>query len=598
MNPTRQPLCIVHYAFCIAFAAFAAKAAVTWYAVDPMSERRYMPNAEPVGGHKGDPVRIVAAQGEYEPGSFVLTSDADEGKVVFSVSGLKSKDGAAIPASAIDLATVKVWYQAGNAWFSYFQDTSLKLCPELLLHDEDLVKVDEVKVANYARLTEKDGSVRYHWLTPPRNVENRIEDAARVGFNLDDAFLSMKENFQDAPAFAGATIAKGRYKQFFVTVHVATDAKPGLYEGEIRLRRRRDGADLGAIPLRLRVLPFQLPEPCTYADWNKEFRTWFCEYISLNAIEALNGGDRALAERQLRAILADFVRHNETIPSFAERVDRPEFAREAGMDLQHAVIGGMHLSWNRADMRYAARRLREKAERAAGKPLDGYACWGDEYGLGTLRKVREMVEIYHDEGFKFTINSRYGYAAGGYLADLYWPPFRPDLTSKEATEHFNNLGGGGYFGWYAQQHVGVENPAYIRRQYGLGPYRAGMSCNYNYAHHLGGWNDISKGLYRPMNFIYGCGGGCLDTLQWEAFREAIDDIRYATCLQRLARPLVNSSDTEARYAARKALQCLSDLDGDDYDLGATRLEIVRHILTLQECSGRLVAKPPLAAMRE
>ena len=92
-----------------------------------------------------------------------------------------------------------------------------------------------------------------------------------------------------------------------------------------------------------------------------------------------------------------------------------------------------------------------------------------------------------------------------------------------------------------------------------------------------------------MMFVYGCGGGCLDTIQWEAFREAIDDIRYATLLQRLARPHVASADVTARYAARKALQCLSDLDGDDYDLGATRLEIVRHILTLQRvCGGQSV----------
>ena len=63
MSHTRQSLCIVHCALCIAFAAFAAKAAVTWYAVDPMSERRYMPDAEPLGGLKGEPVRIVAAQG-------------------------------------------------------------------------------------------------------------------------------------------------------------------------------------------------------------------------------------------------------------------------------------------------------------------------------------------------------------------------------------------------------------------------------------------------------------------------------------------------------------------------------------------------------
>ena len=570
----------VRFAAVLGLAAFAAQAAVTWYAVDPMSERQYMPDAAPIGGLKGDPVRIVAAQGEYEPGSFVLASDANLGKVDFIVPDLRGEGGARIPAAEIDLKTVKVWYQAGNAWFSYFQDTGLKLCPELLLHDEDLVRVDTKKVANYARLTEKDGTVHWHWLTPPRAIENRTEDAPM--YRIDDAFLSMKENFKDAPAFAGATLEKGKFKQFLLTVHVPANARPGLYAGEIALRRRGGGEAVGSVPVRLRVLPFALPAPCTYQDWHKEFRTWFCEYVGLDHIRAVNGNDKALAERQLKAILADFVRHNETIPSFREATSRPEFAKEAGMDLRHAMFGNMLLSWNKAEMRFDARRLREKSERVAGAPLEGYAGWGDEYGLAILRGIRAMVKIYHEQGFRFPVNSRHGYAAGGYLADLYWPPDAPDLSSKNAVEHYNNLGGDGHFGWYANQHVGVENPAFVRRQYGLGPYRAGFGCNYNYAHHLQGWNDIAAEFYRPMMFVYGCGSGCIDTIQWEAFREAIDDIRYATLLQQLARPLANSTDVSARYAAKKALQCLSDLDGDDYDLGATRLEIVRHILALRE----------------
>ena len=579
MSHTRQSLCIVHCALCIAFAAFAAKAAVTWYAVDPMSERRYMPDAEPPGGLKGEPIRIVAAQGEYEPGSFVVTADANEGKVDFAVSDLKGEGESTIAASSLDLKTVKVWYQAGTSWFSYFQDTGLKLCPELLLHDEDLVKVDEERVANYARLDDGDGKFHYHWITTPRGVDPKG----------DDAFHSMKENFKDAPAFAGATVEKGRYKQFFLTVHVPDDAKPGLYTGEVRLRRRDGGTDLGAIPVRLRVLPFALPGPCTYFDWNKEFRTWFCSYISLDSIKAVNGNDEKLAQRQLAAVMENFARHNLRIPAYRNALGHPEAALAAGMDLQHAVLGGMKLSWSKAAMRHHARRTRARIESVTGKPLDGYLSFGDEYGLGMLKGLREMVRTYHEEGFKFPLNCHYGYSAGGYLADLYWPSVRPDLTSKDMTEHFNNLGGEGYFGWYAGQHTGVENPAFIRRQYGLGPYRAGLSANYNYAHRLQGWNDTAHETYRPMMLVYGCGDGCLDTLEWEAFREAIDDIRYATLLQQLARPLVGSPDVPKRYAARKALQCLSDLDGDDYDLGATRLEIVRHILALRECGAQPVA---------
>ena len=182
------------------------------------------------------------------------------------------------------------------------------------------------------------------------------------------------------------------------------------------------------------------------------------------------------------------------------------------------------------------------------------------------------------------INSRHGYSAAAYLADLFWPPVNPDSGSSTAVSKFNALGGDAYFGWYASQHVGVENPAFIRRQYGLAPYRAGFSCHYNYAHHLNGYNDVRGDTYKSMNFVYGDGNGVLDTLAWEAFREGMDDIRYATCLQQLAHPLVKAPALEARYAAKKALQLLADMNTDAFDLTTARLEMIRHILTLQTFS--------------
>ena len=83
---------------------------VVHYAVDPMSERQYLPDAYPVEGEAGAPVRIVAAKGEYEPGSFLLYALDDMGKVKLEVGDLRSKDGKVFPKDRIDLKTVKVWY--------------------------------------------------------------------------------------------------------------------------------------------------------------------------------------------------------------------------------------------------------------------------------------------------------------------------------------------------------------------------------------------------------------------------------------------------------------------------------------------------------
>jgi len=552
---------------------------VLYYNVPAMSETQYLPDAYPFDGEAGKPVRIISAQNEYEPGSFVLYPLQSFGKVSFEVSDLRSAEGTVFPKAGLDLKVVKVWYQNGNGWYSYFQDVGLKLCPELLLNDEDLIKVDTEKVANYARLTEKDGTVSYRWITPLREADNRTEDAP--GYRLDESFCAMKPNFQDSDTFRSATLDEGVFKQFFLTSHVKDDQKPGLYTGTITLTK--DGKTIGSIPVQLRVLPFSLPRPKTYFDVDKDYLAFFCEYISLEMIRQINGNDEDLAKEQLVSLLKNFVAHNEVMPNHREKYSHPEFAKEAGMDTSVFVSTVMELT-NLADMRFDARRKAEEHIREFGKVNGYYATWGDEYGLGTLRGIRPMVDIYKKAGFKFTINSRHGYSAGAYLADLFWPPVTPDFNTEVATAKLNSLGGDAYFGWYASQHVGVENPAFIRRQYGLGPYRAGFSCHYNYAHHLNGYNDIRGDTYKSMNFVYGDGKGVIDTLSWEAFREGMDDIRYATLLQQLAHPLTQSENLQARYAAKKALQLLADLNTDDFDLATSRLEMVRHIVALQAFS--------------
>lgn len=552
---------------------------VLHYSVPAMSETQYLPDVYPFDGEANKGIRIISAQNEYEPGSFLVYPLENFGKAQFEVSDLRSKDGTVFPKSELDLKTVKVWYQNGNGWYSYFQDNGFKLTPELLLNDEDLIKVDTQKVANFARLTGKNGKISYYWLTAPRKVDNRLEDAG--AYWIGESFYCMKPEFQDAPVFKGATLNEGEFKQFFLTAHVKDGQKPGIYNGNILIKK--NGRTIDQIPVTLRVLPFSLPKPKTYFDLNKDFLMFMCEYISLNKLRQLNGNDPALAEKQMVSLLKDFVRHNETMPNFGENYSRVDLAKEAGCDISTFVTTFMS-AHNAADRDFAIRRQVERHIRKFGK-IDGYyGTWGDEFGLSTLRQIRPMVEAYQKAGFRFTVNSRAGYQFGGYLADLFWPPMYPDHTTQRVANKYHFQNTDGYFGWYATQHVGVENPAFIRRQYGLGPYRAGLSCHFNYAHHLDGYNDQRGDTYKSMCLVYGSGSGVIDTIAWEGFREGMDDIRYATLLQQLARPLEKSKDLYARYAAKKALHFLAEMDTDDFDLTTARLEMIRHILTLQKFS--------------
>lgn len=557
-------------------------AKLTWYSVDPMSETQYLPDVYPYDGEHAVPIKIVAARGEYEPASFIIFSGQDLGKAQITVDDLKSKDGAVFVASKLDLKTVKVWYQCGNGWYSYFADGGLKLCPELLLNDEDLVKVDRVKGWNYARIANPDGKTfKYRWINPPREFEDRREDG-NWQIEPRESFAAMRADFCDAEKFAGATLFKNEFKQFFITADVTGDEKPGIYEGSITVAAK--GVTM-KIPVKLRILPFTLPDkPCCYFDPQKPFKTYFCDYTCLATMMMQNGNDPELAEKQLENLVADFARHGQDMATFRDRHNRPELVKKYNLDMEQDWTGCL-LS-DRADMLRDAREKRKKADKLFPKGTRLQAGWGDEYNLAVMKKIRPMIEIYQSNGFIFPVNSHAGYCAAGYLADIWWPPYTPDQKSAIYTAKFNQTtDGDGYFGWYASQHVGVENPAFIRRQYGFGPYRAGFSCNFNYAHHLQGWNDRGTQLYKPMMFTYGCGNGVIDTIEWEAFRESQDDLRYATLLQRLAKKYAKSEIVRQRYAARKSLQLLADADRDANDLTVLRCEMIVKILELLEFEG-------------
>jgi hypothetical protein len=156
------------------------KGPVVHYAVPAMRGVQRLPYSSTADGEPGAAVAIIAARGEYEPGSFVVCALHDLGKCDFSVGPLKTKDGAPFPAADLDLRLVKVWYQNRNAWFNYFGDTGFKLVPELLLHNEDLIRVDESQEANYARITPVGGGTPEEmWINPPRQMNRRFLDHYR-----------------------------------------------------------------------------------------------------------------------------------------------------------------------------------------------------------------------------------------------------------------------------------------------------------------------------------------------------------------------------------------------------------------------------------
>ena len=548
---------------------------VLFYAAPAMSDLQRLPDVYPYDAEPGQPVRIFAAQGEYEPGSFLVYPLKDLGKVTFRLTSFRSPDGKVFPADKLDLKVVKVWYQNKNAWYSYFGDTGFKLCPELLVNDEDLIRVDEEKKANYARLVEKDGTIHEQWLNPPRLMNRRYFENDTSTYS----FSPMRENFRDAKTLQPVLLEEGAFRNFFLTAHVTKDIAPAVYQGSVKLTDK-SGKVLGTIPVDLRVLPFDLPSPKTFFDPDLDFLVASYSYLSIGMIMTENGGDRDLAVKQLEAILRDQVAHNQKMHWIRdEPVLTYQIMKKAGM-CTDPLIHTPQMPQFPTQKHYEAhaKRLANWYDTHFGHH-NVYLGYGDEPGPGWLVNSRPVFRTYQKEGLKFLIAGRDSvFYKTGYVYD--WHNIAKDPIDASSPTMWNVIGGT-HIAWYANMHIGPENPNFNRRQYGLAPYLAGYSAHCNYAHHLGPYNDDSEG-YRPMVFAYGIYDGVLDTIQWEGFREGVDDIRYATLLCDLARKAAASDDLDTRYEGRKALQYVATINRETDDLNAIRFEMTRTILKLRD----------------
>ncbi len=545
----------------------------TYHVVPAMSDVQRLPDVFPEDGVLAGSLQIVAAKDEYEPASFVVFPFQNMDKVEFAVSPLAGPNGAVLPKDALDLKVVKVWYQNINAWYSYFDDSGLTLVPELLLNDENLVKVDTAAKANYARVDYPAGS-KYVWISPPKHLETK-------------EFRPAEEPFADAKTLQPVALKAGEFKQFFLTARIPKEAAAGTYRGSVAVSA--GGRKLADMPVAVRVLPFVLPAPTTFFDIDRDFVVAVMGTASIGAFRDMNGGDLALAKAQRLAVLKDMRAHGIYHPSGIDQdVETVALAKSLGFSTRPWFgtsfapwfgynFGGRMTFDNMMAAKAAAKKCQEFNTALIGH-TDLLLSHGDEQGAAFVACHRNMYKYWTEFGAKVGCA---GHDAllykGGYIYGTH--PFGgfPDEGDKPRPW---NIIGDKYTGFYAGQHTGSENPAYARRQNGLLSYLSNCSMLYNYEFAYGSWNDRANEVYKPMVQAYMSHDGLVDTLQWEGFREGVDDMRYATLLMKLAREAINSGNLDRAVEGRKARQYMALLDGRRTDLNAARAEMANYILKL------------------
>jgi hypothetical protein len=129
---------------------------------------------------------------------------------------------------------------------------------------------------------------------------------------------------------------------------------------------------------------------------------------------------------------------------------------------------------------------------------------------------------------------------------------------------------------YAYPQVGNEEPLTYRRHFGLELWKAGFdgAMDYAYQHGFGHiWNDFDDKTYRDHVFAYPTVNGVVDTVEWEGFREAVEDVRYAATLEQAIR----AAPPGKAGIAKQAREWLDTVDPASADLYTVREKMVAWI---------------------
>ena len=180
------------------------------YVVPPLSQEMFLPYDLPKRGVLGGAMEVYACPDQQVAGSllvFALKAPLKIGGA--DIGDLRTKDGKVFDKENIDVQIVKRWFRAGGAWLTYHGDPRQRnLTPDLLMHDDAAIKVDELAARNYIRCDYPEGSRYIDVSDPDKYNEN----------------WSGRIPFHDADTLQPLTIGEwGRNQQFMVTFTVPKD---------------------------------------------------------------------------------------------------------------------------------------------------------------------------------------------------------------------------------------------------------------------------------------------------------------------------------------------------------------------------------------
>lgn len=486
---------------------------------EPITNYKILPFTDNIeNAVKSDTISITAARDSYEPASFVIrTGDLPLRDVAIEWDDLKAevKDERGnisysfLPKSLIDVRVVKCWYQAGVA----LNDTTHKLLtPELLLHDDAVVRVDYSGQVNIVR--------NYR----------EVADSE----NLQPFSIPAQQN-----------------KQLWLTVHIIKEIQPGEYSGRLRIK---SGAVSQMVNLNIRVLPLILPPPML--DYALYYQGYLADFDKIK-VEY-----RAKTVMQMQSEITDMIEHGTTNFTIFHTVSKDKnqwdhdwirlqntlsIRKKAGL-LNQPLL---YLDWvtsHKDNLNAYKDKVKQIVTIAQKNGINEVYIYGVDEKFGQeLADLKPIYQAVHDVGaknfvagwldqfIKYTINLD--------LIDLMIisGPILKESSNKElsgvTSEQISNVKqkGNNKVLFYNIPQGGLEDAAIYRQNYGISLYLSGADGALMHTYQAGTcWDDWADGKWRPHVMAYPTTNKPIPTIQWEGWREGINDVRLLTLAQHFA----------------------------------------------------------------
>ena len=504
-------------------------------------------------------LRLVVCAGEIEPASLVVRSAAALGGVTAALGPLVQ--GGQVLEPDVDWRIVKPWMQAGHD----VKPGVPRLVPELLLHDDALVEVEDGE--NFVRLADGERV----WVSEPGDLAGRV-------------VVPVAEfDVRDAPALLPFDLPADTTRQLWLTLDVPADAQPGDWVGVATLAV--GGVSRVWVPITVEVLPVQLvTSPLIYSVY---YRATLDDAWPDGSISS-----EFRSSAQMAAELAHLARMGITNPTVYQAYDSPRLTDVLDLRAAAGMTGPLFhvgLYSGGGDLDAVRARVTGVRELAADYGIDEVYAYGRDEARGDdLVAQRPNWEAVHDVGGKnFVAGYRTTAWLGegnfdlmGDLQDLLVCAYRP---SRYEAARWHAIGS--RILTYESPQAGHEDPEIYRRNFGLQLWQADYDgvMTYAYMDSFGtAWNDFDSSQHRDLNFAYPTSDGIIPTLQAAGVREAVDDVRYvATLAEWVETAAATGADVSA---ARAWLDGLRELPLGRADLDALRARTVGHILDLADAA--------------